>query len=57
MTIGERIALFRKKVKIRQDTFAKSVGVSQSHISKIENNQDEPSDKTPSKNFSCMGNG
>lgn len=45
MTIGERIALFRKKVKIRQDTFAKSVGVSQSHISKIENNQDEPSDK------------
>lgn len=45
MTVGERIAFFRKKIKVKQDEFAKSVGVSQSHISKIENNQDEPSDK------------
>lgn len=45
MTVGERIAFFRKSIKINQSDFAKSVGITQSHISKIENNQDEPSDK------------
>ncbi len=45
MTIGERIAFFRKRYKINQKTFADLVGVSQSHISKIENNQDNPSDR------------
>ncbi len=45
MTIGERIRFFRKSNNVRQDTFAILSGISQTHVSKIENNQDNPSDK------------
>lgn len=45
MTIGERIAFFRKSNKISQQKFADTVKISRTHISKIENNQDNPSSK------------
>lgn len=45
MTIGERIALFRKINKISQQEFADAVEISRTHISKIENNNDMPSTK------------
>lgn len=45
MTIGERIAFFRKNNKISQQDFANAVSISRTHISKIENNQDKPSSK------------
>lgn len=45
MTTGERIVFFRKTHKINQQSFADAVEISRTHISKIENNQDKPSDK------------
>lgn len=45
MTIGERIHLIRKSHFYKQDDFAKVLGISRTHISKIENNQDNPSEK------------
>lgn len=45
MTIGERIAIFRKINKISQQEFADAVEISRTHISKIENNKDMPSTK------------
>lgn len=45
MTTGERIKFFRENNKITQKSFAIAIGISQTHISKIENNQDNPSDK------------
>lgn len=45
MTIGERIKFFRQVYQLDQSSFAKSLGVSQTHISKIENNKDFPSSR------------
>lgn len=55
MTIGERIAFFRKTYKIKQGVFAESIDISQSHISKIENNQDMPSDRLIQKIIATWG--
>lgn len=55
MTIGERIAHFRKTYKIKQQVFAESLDISQSHVSKIENNQDNPSDKLLQKIVAIWG--
>ncbi|GEM_PF-3273823 len=55
MTIGERIAFFRKTYKITQKMFANSLGISQSHISKIENNQDNPSNRLLQKITATWG--
>lgn len=45
MTTGERIKFFRENNKITQKSFAIAIGISQTHISKIENNKDNPSEK------------
>ena len=45
MTLGERIKLIRKKHQISQIDFAHVLGVSQTHISKIETGKDNPSSK------------
>lgn len=45
MTLGERIKFIRKKHKISQIEFANVLGVSQTHISKIETGKDNPSSK------------
>lgn len=45
MTIGERIRFFRKSHNYKQDYFANVLGISRTHISKIENNQDNPSER------------
>ncbi len=42
MTLGERIALLRKKNNISQRAFAKMLGFSQSAIAKYERNESEP---------------
>lgn len=45
MTIGSRIKTVRKYFGFRQSFFAKLLNISQTHISKIENNKDMPSEK------------
>ncbi|MDO5560953.1 MAG: helix-turn-helix transcriptional regulator [Oscillospiraceae bacterium] len=45
MSIGDRIKLIRKKNNLNQSQFASVLGISQTHISKIESNRDIPSDK------------
>lgn len=45
MTIGERIRIIRKNYNFNQKQFADILCISQTHISKIENNNDFASDK------------
>lgn len=45
MTIGERIKIIRKNYKFNQKQFADILCISQTHISKIENNNDYASEK------------
>lgn len=45
MNIGDRVKYIRKKNKLNQSQFASILGISQTHISKIESNKDIPSDK------------
>lgn len=45
MNIGDRVKYIRKKNKLNQSQFASILGISQTHISKIESNKDAPSDK------------
>lgn len=45
MTLGEKIKAIRKQNKLTQIQFAKSLGVSQTHISKIEQGADTPSNE------------
>lgn len=42
-TVGERIKEIRKKFKFTQAEFAKELGISQNHISSIENGKENPS--------------
>lgn len=42
-TIGERIRILRKTLKLNQSDFGKNIGISYGHISNIENNKDMPS--------------
>lgn len=44
--ISGRIKMVRKKNKLNQQEFAKIIGLSQTHISKIESGKGKPSDKT-----------
>lgn len=44
MTIGERIKFVRKNNNLNQKDFSKRLGISQTHVSKIENNVENPSD-------------
>lgn len=44
MTLGERIKSVRKNNKMNQTEFARSLGISQTHISKIEKNIEMPSE-------------
>lgn len=55
MTIGERIKFFRTSHKITQKNFAIALGISQTHISKIENNEDNPSETLLHK-IAAIGN-
>lgn len=43
--LGDRVKIVRKLNKLNQKTFANIIGISQTHISKIEANKDIPSDK------------
>lgn len=43
MTLGERIKYVRKYNKLNQIDFAKKLGISQTHVSKIEKNVEHPS--------------
>ncbi len=45
MALGERIKIVRKYFKYNQRDFSKVLGLSQAHISNIETNKDNPSDK------------
>ncbi|MBP1549952.1 MAG: helix-turn-helix transcriptional regulator [Oscillospiraceae bacterium] len=45
MTTGERIKIIRKNYNFNQQQFADILCISQTHISKIENNNDFPSEK------------
>ncbi len=42
-TIGERIKIVRNKVQLTQAMFGETVGVSHSHISKMESDKEFPS--------------
>ena len=44
MTLGERIKFVRKSNKLNQADFAKKLGISQTHVSKIEKNIENPSE-------------
>lgn len=44
MTIGERFKYVRKHNKLNQVDFASILGISQTHVSKIEKNADNPSE-------------
>lgn len=44
-SVSQRIKLVRKSKKMNQQVFASIIGVSQTHISKIESNKDNASDK------------
>ncbi len=43
MTLGERIKFVRKDNNLNQTTFAKKLGISQTHVSKIEKDVEHPS--------------
>ncbi len=43
MTLGERIKFVRKSNNLNQSDFAKLLGISQTHVSKIEKNIENPS--------------
>lgn len=43
MTLGERIKFVRKNNNLNQITFAKKLGISQTHVSKIEKDVENPS--------------
>ena len=45
MAVGERIKIVRKMNKLNQLKFSRILGLSQAHISNIESNKDNPSDK------------
>lgn len=45
MNTGERIRFVRKNHKMTQEALANTLGISRTHISKIENNQDSPSER------------
>lgn len=45
MTVGERIKAVRKYYNCNQRDFAAMIGLSQAHVSNIEANKDNPSDK------------
>lgn len=45
MAIGDRVKIVRKMNKLKQSEFSKVLGLSQAHISNIESNKDNPSDK------------
>lgn len=42
-SVGERIKEIRKNLKLTQGQFSKESGISQSHLSSIENGKDNPS--------------
>lgn len=44
MTLGERIKIVRKNNKLNQTLFAESIGISQTHVSKIEKDIENPSE-------------
>lgn len=44
MTLGERVKYVRKSNKLNQVDFAKKLGISQTHVSKIEKNIENPSE-------------
>lgn len=44
MTLGDRINFVRKDNKMNQSEFAKTLGISQAHVSKIEKNIEKPSE-------------
>ena len=44
MTLGDRINFVRKDNKMNQSEFAKTLGISQAHVSKIEKNIENPSE-------------
>lgn len=41
--LGRRIAMRRKKLKIAQNVFAETLGISNNHMSGIENGKEKPS--------------
>lgn len=43
-SIGERIKFIRKSRKVTQEMFSKELGISQAHVSKLENGKENPSD-------------
>ena len=45
MLIGDRVRFIRKNHKLKQKDFAEILGISQTHVSKIENGADVPSDR------------
>lgn len=45
MSIGNRVKIIRKYNKMNQKNFSSILGLSQAHISNIENDNDNPSDK------------
>lgn len=45
MSIGNRVKIVRKYNKLNQRNFSSILGLSQAHISNIENDNDNPSDK------------
>lgn len=44
MTLGERIKIVRKNNNLNQTLFAESIGISQTHVSKIEKDIENPSE-------------
>lgn len=44
MTLGERVKFVRKNNELNQADFAKRLGISQTHVSKIEKNVENPSE-------------
>ena len=44
MVLGERVKFVRKSNKLNQADFAKRLGISQTHVSKIEKNVENPSE-------------
>lgn len=44
MTLGERVKLVRKNNKLNQTDFANRLGISQTHVSKIEKDVENPSE-------------
>ena len=53
MTLGERVKVVRKNNNLNQTLFAESIGISQTHVSKIEKDIENPSE-TPIRFISYM---